>query len=290
MQGSAQWRQSAALSSSSQDFLNNVMIIFPVDGFTALYISLCCNGSRHLVCRLFLKVKVVSRQNVLSPRIFGTLINEYAAVQAEDVSHIPGKLTTEQAGVMGSDALMALRGLDDILGLKQGEALMIFGASGGIGHLAVQVAKRMGVRVLAVASGNDGVALARRLGAVVVVEGHTGDVAAAAREFGPGGLDAALITVGGEAADRALEAIRDGGRVAHPNGVMPEPKAPPGVRLSSYDVVPGQEAIDKLNRLIEAGLFEVHIARTFPLVQAAEAHRALDDHYLGKLALSPLEI
>ncbi|MGH8625009.1 MAG: zinc-binding dehydrogenase, partial [Gammaproteobacteria bacterium] len=61
-------------------------------------------------------------------------------------------------------------------------------------------------------------ALARRLGADVVVEGHTGDVAAAAREFGPGGLDAALVTVGGEAADRALEAVRDGGRVAHPNG------------------------------------------------------------------------
>ncbi len=131
-------------------------------------------------------------------------------------------------------------------------------------------------------------ALARRLGADIVVEGHTGDVAAAAREFGPGGLDAALVTVGGEAADRALEAVRDGGRVAHPNGVMPEPKAPPGVRLSSYDVVPGQEAIDKLNRLIEAGPFEVHVARTFPLDQAAEAHRALDDHYLGKLALSPL--
>ena len=118
-------------------------------------------------------------------------------------------------------------------------------------------------------------------------QGHTDDVAAAARAFAPDGLDAALITAGGEAAERALEAVRSGGRVTHPNGVLPEPKAPPGVHLSSYNVVPDQEAMDKLNRLIEAGPFEVHVARTFPLDQAAEAHRALDDHYLGKLALSP---
>ena len=82
--------------------------------------------------------------------------------------------------------------------------------------------------------------------------------------------------------------MRDGGRVAYPNGVMPEPKARPGVRLSSYDVIPGQEATDKLNRLIDSGPFEIHVARTFPLDQAAEAHRALAEHYLGKLALRPL--
>lgn len=121
----------------------------------------------------------------------GGFYAEYAAVKADNVSHIPDRLTTEQAGVMGSDALMALRGLDNMLDLKQRETLMIFGASGGIGHLAVQVAKRIGVRVLAVASGDDGVALARRLGADVVVEGHTGDLAAAARGFAPDGLDAA---------------------------------------------------------------------------------------------------
>jgi NADPH2:quinone reductase len=173
------------------------------------------------------------------------------------------------------------------LDLKQGEALMILGASGGIGHLAVQLAKRMGARVLAMASGDDGVALATRLGADAVINGRKGDVAAAAREFEPDGLDAALVTAGGETAERALAAVRDGGRVAYPNGVMPEPKARPGVRLSSYDVIPSQEATDKLNRLIDSGPFEIHVARTFPLDQAAEAHRALGTHFLGKLALRP---
>ncbi len=217
----------------------------------------------------------------------GGFYAEFTAVKADNVSRVPDQLTTEQAGVMPSDAMTALRGLDDVLGLKQGETLMIFGASGGIGHMAVQLAKRMGARVFAVASGEDGAALARRLGADDVVDGRKDDVAAAAREFAPHGLDSALVTAGGEATERALAAVADGGRVAYPNGVMPEPKARPGVRLSSYDVVVEPEAINKLNRLIVAGPFEVHVARTFPLDQAAEAHRALDDHYLGKLALRP---
>jgi NADPH:quinone reductase-like Zn-dependent oxidoreductase len=68
-----------------------------------------------------------------------------------NVSLIPGDLTMEQAAAMPSDALTALRGLEDVLRLKPDESVMIFGASGGIGHLAVQLAKRLGVRVFAVA-------------------------------------------------------------------------------------------------------------------------------------------
>jgi NADPH2:quinone reductase len=234
--------------------------------------------------------------SLMNPK--GGFYAEYAAVKADDVSPIPGKLTTEQAGAMPVDAMTALRGLDDTLRLKAGESVMIFGASGGIGHLAVQLAKRMGARVFAVASGADGVALCKRLGADAVVDGHKDDVAAAARTFAPDGLDAALITAGGPEADRALTAVRKGGRVAYPNGVEPEPKAPSGsgVNVESYDGTPDPQAIEKLNRLIEspeagAGAerrpFEVHVARTFPLDQAANAQRALDEHYLGKLALQP---
>ncbi len=103
----------------------------------------------------------------------------------------------------------------------------------------------------------------------------------------PDGLDAALLTAGGEAAEQALTALREGGRVAYPNGVEPEPQARPGLIIQNYDGVPDPQAIEKLNRLIASGPFEVHIARTFSLEQAAEAHRALDTHYLGKLVLRP---
>lgn len=217
----------------------------------------------------------------------GGFYAEYVAVKASNASPVPGTLTVEQAGAMPADAITALRGLDDMLGLKRGESVMIFGASGGIGHIAVQLAKRMGARVFAVASGSDGVALVERLGADAVVDGHKDDVAAAARRFAPDGLDAALLTAGGEVADRALKAVRDGGRVAYPNGVEPEPRARPGVEFKSYDGETSPEAIARLNRLIAEAPFEVHVARTFPLDRAEDAHRALSEHYLGKLTLRP---
>ena len=214
----------------------------------------------------------------------GGFYAEYAVVAGEHVSLIPDKLTIEQAGVMPWDALTALSGLD-VLSLQQDETLMIFGASGGIGHMAVQLAKRRGVRVLAVASGNDGLALARQLGADAVVDGRKGDAVAAAREFAPNGLDAALVTVGGKVVERALTSLREGGRAACPYGVMPEPKVRPGVHLNLYNGDRSQQAIARLNHLIDTGPFEVHVTRTFPLDQAAEAHRVLGTHFVGKLAL-----
>jgi NADPH:quinone reductase-like Zn-dependent oxidoreductase len=221
----------------------------------------------------------------MSPK--GGFYAEYVAVRADDACRIPEKLTTEQAGVMPIDAITALRGLDDTLGLQRGESLIVVGASGGIGHLAIQLAQRMGARVLAVASHDDGVALAERLGAEAVVEGHTGDIPAAARAFAPGGIDTALLTAGGEAAEQALAVLRAGGRAAYPHGVEPEPKGGPGVTVRGYDGMPDREAIDKLDRLIGAGPFDVHVARTFALDQAGEAHRFLGQHHLGKLALRP---
>lgn len=219
----------------------------------------------------------------LNPK--GGFYAEYAAVRADDVSALPANLPMEQAGAMPVDAMTALRGLEDVLGVQRGETLLVFGASGGIGHLALQLGQRLGARVLAVASGEDGVELCERLGADVVVDGKTGDVAPACREFAAEGIDAALVTTSGRGLDDALSAIREGGRVAYPNGVQPEPEVPRGVRARAYDGTPDRRAIEELQRLIEAGPFEVHVGFAFPLALAADAHRALDEHHLGKLAL-----
>ena len=125
----------------------------------------------------------------------------------------------------------------------------------------------------------------KRLGADAAVDGRSDKVLEVAREFAPDGIDAALVTAGGDATDRALAAIRRDGRIAHPNGVMPVPKPPAGVSIEAYDGEGGREAIDRLNELIEAGQFEVHVHRVFPLEQAAAAQAALEEHHLGKIAL-----
>jgi NADPH:quinone reductase-like Zn-dependent oxidoreductase len=217
----------------------------------------------------------------------GGFYAEYVVLKANLAAPIPSNLSTEQAGVMPVDAMTALIGLDEALGLKQGESVMIFGASGGIGHLAVQLAKRMGAKVFAVASGDDGVAMVKKLGADAVVDGHSADVAGEARKFAPQGIDCALVTAGGKRTDAALKALREGGRVAYPNGVDPTPKVRGDVQSKSYDGTPTAQMIQNLNRLIQAGPFQVHIAQTFPLKEAADAQRALEEHYLGKIALKP---
>ena len=143
-------------------------------------------------------------------------------VKADNVSHIPGNLTIEQAGVMPVDAITALRGLDDTLGLKPRELLMVFGASGGVGHLAVQLAKRLGARVLAVASGDDGVA--DLLGVWTRMPSWT-DIKTTSKPP----RQVRTRRPGCRADDqrrrsrRPRQAVRDA-RVAYPNGVEPEPQ------------------------------------------------------------------
>ena len=214
----------------------------------------------------------------------GGFYAEYVAVPADDVAPIPSGLNPREAGALGADGITALRGLDDTLRLQRGDKLMIFGASGGIGHIAVQLAKRIGAKVLAVASNPDGVALVRRLGADVAIDGHQDDVAEAIRSFAPDGLDAALVLAGGRGCDDALAMMRKGGRVAYPNGVEPEPRAPRGVRVRAYDGKPSREAFDRLNHLIGRKPFHVELGRVYRLEEAASAHREIEKHHLGKLA------
>ena len=215
----------------------------------------------------------------------GGFYAQYTAVKADNAALIPGGLSIEQAAVLPTDGLTALTGLEKVLKLKSGESLMVFGASGGIGHLALQLAKRLGAKVFAIASGDDGVELAKKLGADSAVDGRGDDVLEQAKEFAPNGIDAALVTAGGAETDRALSAIRQDGRIAYPDGVMPEPTAPDGVEVQAYDGENSPELIARLNELIKSGPFEVQVDRMFPLEEASKAHKSLDEHHLGKIAL-----
>jgi NADPH:quinone reductase len=215
----------------------------------------------------------------------GGFYAEYVAVDEDAIAPIPQGLSTAEAGALGADGVTAVRGLDDQLHLSAGQTLMVYGASGGIGHIAVQLAKRVGAKVLAVASGRDGVELVRKLGADAAVDGKRDDAAQAARDFAPNGLDAALVLVHGDSLEPALGTIRKGGCIAHPNGVEPVPKGPPGVQVLAYDGEPGRDALERLNRLIAAGPFHLEVGRAYRLEDAARAHREIGQHHLGKLAL-----
>lgn len=223
-------------------------------------------------------------EHVYAYSMDGGFYAEYVAVHEDNVAPIPPGVNPDEAGALGADGVTALRGLEDELRLQKGDTLMIFGASGGIGHIAVQLAKRIGAKVLAVASGSDGVELVRKLGADAAVDGRSEEVAAAARAFAPKGVDVALVLASGKGLQEALRAVKQGGRVAYPNGVEPEPRVPDGIESHAYDGTPGLDAFNRLNRLIGSKRFHVELGRVYRLEDAEMAHREIEKHHLGKLA------
>jgi NADPH:quinone reductase len=217
----------------------------------------------------------------------GGFYAEYTAVHLDRVAPAPiPPLNLKQAGAVPTTGLTALQGIGDHLDVQTGEYVMIHGASGGVGTLAVQFAKERGAKVMGVASGKDGVALVQRLGADVVVDGHHEDFVEAAFDFAPRGVDAVLALGSGESVLRCLDALRPGGRLAYPNGVEPELENHRGMKIISYDAKVGIREFERLNRAILKLELQVPIAAEFPLEDAVEAHRRIDQgHVLGKIVL-----
>jgi NADPH:quinone reductase-like Zn-dependent oxidoreductase len=214
----------------------------------------------------------------------GGFYAEYVAVAASKVARIPRGLEMLPAGAIPCIALTALQGVDDTLKIKSGENVIVHGASGNVGMLALQFAKARGARVFASASGRDGIEFVKRLGADAAVDGKRADIGKAAEEFGP--IDAVLAFVGGKELTRCLDALRKGGRVAYPNGVEPEPRKRKGIRMQSYDATPGVREFERLERAIEESDLQIPIAAGFKLEDARDAHRFIEKgHVLGKVVL-----
>ena len=217
----------------------------------------------------------------------GGFYAEYAAVPVDNVALIPNPpLDLKHAGAVPVTGLTALQGIADHLGVQAGEHVMIHGASGGVGTLAIQFAKARGAKVLAIASGPDGVALVNRLGADAAVDGHKDDFAKAAFSFAPKGMDAVLVLGSGKSVPRCLDVLRAGGRLAYPNGVDPAPQKRRGFKIIAYDAKVGTREFERLNRAIRKAELNVPIAAEFPLAEAAKAHRRVEQgHTLGKIIL-----
>ena len=218
----------------------------------------------------------------------GGFYAEYVAVHEDNVAPIPDPpLDLKHAGAVPVTGLTALQGIGEHLDVQTGENVMIHGASGAVGTLAVQFAKERGAKVFGVASGSDGVALVKRLGADEAVDGRKGDFVEAAFRFAPKGMDAVLVLASGESVESCLDVLRQGGgRLAYPNGVEPAPKKRRGMKIISYDAVAGVREFERLNKAIKKAKLQVPIAAEFRLEEAVEAHRRIErGHVLGKIVL-----
>ena len=210
---------------------------------------------------------------------------EYTLFERDLAWPVPPRLSLDQAAVIAVDGGIALRGLRDVLRMRAGESLVLFGASGGMGHLALQFAWQMGLRVLAIASGDDGVRLAERLGADVAIDGTRPGVAAAVARFAPGGVDAALLTAGGDAAQQLVDAMPAHSRIAWPHGV---PRLPSSLRhpdAAAYGAAYDADLLRAMHAMVDAGPFVAHVSQRFPLARIADAQAALTRHHLGRIAV-----
>ena len=202
---------------------------------------------------------------------------ELITVQDAFLGHAPEGVdaaTSGAAPLAGITAMLAI----DALQLSDGDSVLIVGASGGVGSLAVQLATRTGATVVAPALPEDEPYL-RELGVSELLP-RDGDLASAAREQHPDGFDAVLDLVN-YAPGVPASLVKDGGRVASPTGAAGEG---PGRTLIMAASTP--ENLERLARLLTDGVLRIYIQATYELAQAPDALTALAaTHTQGKLAI-----
>jgi NADPH2:quinone reductase len=135
---------------------------------------------------------------------FGGFYAEYVAVEASRVGRIPDHLNFLEAAAASVTGLTTLQGLDDVLRLVPGEKLLIMGASGAMGTLAVQFAKHRGASVIGSASGKEAQRLVHDLGADSVFDARHEDGLKQLKEIASSGLDAAFVLGSSEALEECL--------------------------------------------------------------------------------------
>jgi NADPH:quinone reductase len=237
-------------------------------------------GSRVRRFRIGDHVYAASTEN---PR--GGYYAQYIAVSETHVARAPRRLDFARAAAVAYPGLTALRGVNDILGVRRGETVLIFGASGAVGTLAVQFAKHRGARVIATASAGPAQSVLRQLGASAVVDARDPKAADQLLKLAPDGIDAVLALAGGNELERCLTLVPRGGRVAYPNGIEPEPRPRRGIRFRSYDARNSVRELTRLARAVEAARLRVPVAAIFPLARAADAHRRQHEHVIGRIVL-----
>jgi NADPH:quinone reductase-like Zn-dependent oxidoreductase len=211
---------------------------------------------------------------------------EYVAPNEKNVGYAPDALTLIEAGAAGVTGLTALQGVDDHLKLDKSDTILVFGATGPVGSLAVQFAKRTGAHVVATASPGRAETTLHEIGIEQVFDSRAADGAERLRSFAPNGLNAILAFAGGDDLEKCIDQLVADGRVAYPNGIEPEPRKRPKVRMIPYDAVGGRAPFERLNRAVaEAGL-KVVIEKVYKLDQAAEAHARVEQgHVVGRVVL-----
>lgn len=231
---------------------------------------------------------------------------EYAAVPEGRVVGVPDGLDADSAAALPVAPLTAFYCLRRLARVEPGETVLVWAAASGVGDVAVQLAKAAGATVIATAGSDEKVAWALENGADHGIN-HSGEsvVDRVAELTGGAGAAVVLDTVGGARFGESLKAAGHGGRVVSLANVALEGSAidtrdfyPKNVTIYGFQVTNLMQRLGydprgdlaELANAVVGGDLKVHVDRTFPLSEAAEAHRHLEGRLnRGKVVLRPKE-
>lgn len=210
---------------------------------------------------------------------------EYVVASENELVRRPAGLDVEAAGALplaGSTAYQALAGLAEV---REGQSVLIHRAAGGVGHLAVQLAKRRGARVIGTASAANH-DFVRSLGADEVIDYATTDYTEVLSD-----LDVVFNLLGGPEERRSAGVLRRGGVLvgALPySELTPEEAADLGIRMTGVDVRPSAHDLGLLAGLAAEGGLRVHVEAAFPLADIVKAYEFVaSGHVRGKAVIVP---
>jgi NADPH:quinone reductase-like Zn-dependent oxidoreductase len=194
----------------------------------------------------------------------------------------PSGLDTKSAGALGLAGTAAKTAVD-ALAPTAGQTVLVVGATGGVGAIAIQLAKAAGATVIATAATSEEVAFVRGLGADETVD-YRGDLAAAVRVLYPDGVDAVLHAAGDGVA--LADVVAPGGRFASTLGVGPDQLAGRDIDATVVMAIPSSDTLTALAAAVADGTLRVPIGNTYPLDQVSQALKDFTSGTVGKIAVA----
>jgi NADPH:quinone reductase-like Zn-dependent oxidoreductase len=193
---------------------------------------------------------------------------EYAVAKADAIAPKLESLNFEEAAAIPIGALTAWQAMFDLANLSNGQRILITGASGGVGSMAVQLAKAKGAIVIGTASGKNE-QFVRDLGADEFVDYTRQPFEEVVKD-----VDVVFDTVGGDTQERAFQTLKKGGFLVTSAQTPSAEKAKEfGIEAAFVFCKPNAGQLTEINRLIEEGKLKIHIETVLPLTEVKKAHQ-----------------
>lgn len=211
---------------------------------------------------------------------------EYICFDAQHVAFKPKNLNFAQAAGIPLVGLTAWQALFDFGKLKKGEKILIQAGAGGVGSLALSLAKNAGAKVYTTAS-EPNHAYVKKLGADVAIDYRKESFVDLLKKLEPQGIDIVLECMGGDILKKSIETLKEGGRLVSILGQLnPRTAQERHIDFSYVFVTPNGHELQQLATLFEEGKLEVPLIEEMPLEEAAKAQEKVrQGHTRGKIVL-----